>query len=72
MNSVPPIRELEAPDAIGLGVGERAPHVAHHLALEHGLRDAAHVHRDERMSRALRQLVHEPRDERPCPCRSRR
>ena len=35
MNSVPPIRELEAADAVGLRIRERAAHVAHHLALEH-------------------------------------
>ena len=42
------VGELEAPDAVGLGVGEGALHVAEQLALEDALREPAGVHRHER------------------------
>ncbi len=38
--------ELEASDAIALGIGEGTPHVAEQLALEEPVRNAAEVHRD--------------------------
>ena len=40
------VGQLEASGAIGLGVGERPPHVAEELALEHSLGEPAHVHDD--------------------------
>ena len=42
------VRQLEAADAIGLRVGERALHVPEQLALEHALGQSADVDRDER------------------------
>ena len=41
------VGQLEAPRAVRLGVREGALHVPEHLALEHGLRQAARIHRDE-------------------------
>ncbi len=43
-----PVGHLEVAHAVGPGVGEGALHVAEQLALEHPLRDAARVHRDDR------------------------
>ena len=48
------VGELEAPGAIGLGVGERPLHVAEQLTLEQSVGNPAHVHRDERAVRAGR------------------
>ena len=58
-----PVGELEAADAIGLRVGERALHVAEQLALEHALREPAHVHGDERLAGARARRVQPARDE---------
>ena len=58
-----PVGELEAADAIGLGVGERAAHVAEQLALEHAFRDAAGVDDHHRARRAARHRVQRPRDD---------
>ena len=66
------VGQLEAADAVGLGVGEGAADVAEQLALEDALGDAAGVDRDERPRRAGRHRVQRLRDQRPCRCRSRR
>ena len=47
------VGELEAADAVGLGVGEGAAHVAKQLALEHRLGEAAGVDRHHRGGGAL-------------------
>ena len=44
----PAARQVEAPPAVLLRVGEGSAHVAEHLALEQGRRDPAEVHLDER------------------------
>src|SRR3712207_8576856 len=44
------VGELEAADPVGLGVRERALHVAEQLALEERLRDAARVRSEEHTS----------------------
>ncbi len=59
----PAVGELETADAIRLGVGKRALHVAEELALEHALRDATGVDRDHRALAAGRHGVERPRDE---------
>ena len=46
------VRHLEAADAVGLGVGEGALHVAEELALEDALGEPAGVHGQERLRRA--------------------
>ena len=46
------VRQLEASDAVGLGVGECAFHMAEELAFEDALRQRAGVHRDQRTLRA--------------------
>ena len=46
------VRHLEAALAVDAGVGERAAHVAEHLALEQRRRHAAEVHLDERLADA--------------------
>ena len=56
------VGELEAADAIGLRVGERALHVAEQLALEHAFREAAGVHRHQRLAGARRDRVERLRD----------
>ena len=55
------VMSLEAPDAIRLRVGERALHVAEHLALDQCGRQRAAVEHQERLIAARRQLVHQPR-----------
>ena len=57
------VGELEAADAVGLRVGERALHVAEQLALEHALGEPARVDGDERPRRARRRGVQPARDE---------
>ena len=66
------VGELEAADAILLGVGERALHVAEQLALEHAFREAAGVDRDESALPARADTRAAPARRRPCRCRSRR
>ena len=56
------VRQLEAADAIGLGVGERAFHVAEELALEHALRKRARVDSDQRALCARRKRMEGLRD----------
>ncbi len=41
------IGQLETPDAIGLGIGERTAHMAEHLGLEHTFGNATHIDLDE-------------------------
>ena len=57
------IGELEASDAVGLGVGERAAHVAEELALEDAFRHAAGIDDDHRPRGAARHRVQRPRDD---------
>ena len=57
------VGELEAADAIDLGVGERALHVAEELGLEHALGHAAGVDRDHRPVGARRHRVQRLRDQ---------
>ena len=56
------VGQLEAADAVGLGVGEGALHVAEQLALEDALGQPARVHADERPRRARRGGVQRARD----------
>ena len=51
------VGELEAADAIGLGVGERAADVSEQLALEDAFGESAGVDRDERPVGARRSRV---------------
>ena len=62
-NSVLPSASSKRPDAILLGVGERALDVAEQLALEHALRDAAGVDGHHRAAGARRDGVQRLRDE---------
>src|SRR5690606_30944220 len=57
------VRELEAADAIGLRVRERALHVPEYLALEDRLRQAADVDDHEAAVATLRVRVDDARDE---------
>ena len=63
-----PVGELEPADAVGLGVGEGALHVAEELALEDALGEAAHVHRRRSGLRRARRRRRAARARRPCPC----
>ena len=58
------VGQLEAADAVALGVGERALHVAEQLALEHALGEAAGVDGDHAAASArARDGVQRPRDD---------
>ena len=57
------VRQLEAADAIALGVGERAADVAEQLALEDPFRHAARVHDHHRPGSPARHGVQRPRDD---------
>ena len=58
-----PVGELETAGAVGLGVGERAPHVAEHLALEDAFGKSAEVDRGKGALRAYRRGVQPLRDQ---------
>ena len=60
------VGQLEAPDAVGLGVGECALHVAEQLALEDAFGEPAGIDRDEGLAGAARDGVHRLRHE-PLP-----
>ena len=65
------VGHLEAALPILPGVGERASHVAEHLALEQRRRDAAEVHLHERRGRGAGCCGGWRRRPAPCRCRSR-
>ncbi len=56
------VRELEPPDAVGLGVGEGPFHVAEQLALEDPFRQSAGVDGDQTLAGAARHGVDRLRD----------
>ena len=65
------VGDFEAALAILPRVGERAAHVAEHLALEQRRRNPAEVHFDERAAAAAAVGVDRFGDELLCPCRFR-
>ena len=60
---MPAGRQLELPELLLHGAGERAAFVAEERALDQLVRDGRHVHRDERRVADARLLVEEPREE---------